>query len=266
MAELQYGLTGDPGLLGQLILVASVIYLGGAFFLKYSLAFFFLRIVTRRWQRVMIHLATGVYAIITLVLLFSIMFEYGVPTKRNVVGSPHISPTIVDILDLVHGSCNFVLDWILVLTAIPMVNDVQRPRRDKVSIACLIALGAVGSIVSVARVPFMHGLFPGANKIIPRSFIPIAALSSGESSIGMIAISLATLRPLFRRARTGSASAHSRPSRVLYSRAGSSGGLKGCRIEIVEMGSKQQASSLPTLPPVSPLSSIFHPAERYQTV
>lgn len=80
-----------------------------------------------------------------------------------------------------------------------VVVRTMMPVRAKITVCLLIVLGSTASVISVIRIPFIKGIRIVPNLSYFTNLIPIALLSVAETGIGIIAISLAALRPLFGR-------------------------------------------------------------------
>lgn len=65
------------------------------------------------------------------------------------------------------------------------------------SVCLIIALGAIGSVISVVRIPYANGVKLSHSLHFFGGITHIALLSITETGIGIIAISLAALRPLY---------------------------------------------------------------------
>lgn len=80
-----------------------------------------------------------------------------------------------------------------------VVSRTQMPYRARLGVCCLIALGAIASVISVVRVAYVSGA--GGQSSDPLEYfsksVPYALLGTAEYGIGIMAISLAALRPLF---------------------------------------------------------------------
>ena len=126
------------------------------------------------------------------------MFQCGVPKAINFLIGEHCLSwdRVIGPMNVTASTFNAVIDWIFVLTPTIVVFQAMMPMRTKVSVSCVIALGALGSAASVARIPLLDGLKIVASLDYFSRIIPVALVSIVESGIGIIAISLATLRPL----------------------------------------------------------------------
>lgn len=70
------------------------------------------------------------------------------------------------------------------------------PKATKLTAAFLLSLGALSSISSIVRIKYIPGLQPGVNFL--HDSVSITLWSCVEVGLGIVAISLSTLRPLFK--------------------------------------------------------------------
>ncbi|GAM90010.1 hypothetical protein ANO11243_080500 [Dothideomycetidae sp. 11243] len=176
-----------------------LIYLVNQILLKISMALFFLRIPQQVWQVWIIRISMTIYATFSVAFFFVVLFECGSPTGFNFVYGVCFHWNIMGPLNYIAAVLNAVIDWIFVLTPILVVSQTMMDRRAKFQVCCVILLGVFGSVVSVARIPLIRDL-----RIIPSlayfgQIVPITLLSFVETSVGLIAISLAALRPLVKK-------------------------------------------------------------------
>jgi hypothetical protein len=129
--------------------------------LKISLGLFFLRILTKRWQRLLFHIVLGVSATYGFVYVLTAIFACGNPAKiaDTLLGSKHCLPTPFILgSGYLYGIINIVADWTFVLVPISVLLDSELDRRSKISVSIVMALGAVGSISSTMRMVYLRGL------------------------------------------------------------------------------------------------------------
>ena len=175
-----------------------LLYLLDQICFKLSLAFFFLRIVTRQWQRSMIVVTVALYTAFNFGLLFVVIFQCGNPAAINVKTTVCLDwDTILGPILYFSASLNAVVDWIFALTPVVVIRSLQMSRRDKLSVFAMIALAISGSIVSIVRIPYIPGLRLDSDYYSATNDV-IAYTSVIESGIGIIVASLAVLRPLVR--------------------------------------------------------------------
>ncbi|APA14512.1 hypothetical protein sscle_13g092820 [Sclerotinia sclerotiorum 1980 UF-70] len=95
-----------------------------------------------------------------------------------------------------YSAITCATDWILSLIPIWVVWNLQMTPRDKISVAIILAMGAVASTATIIRIPYLHDLSNIADFLF--ATVDIAIWSTAETGIGITACSVATLRPLFR--------------------------------------------------------------------
>ncbi|GAB7355681.1 hypothetical protein MBLNU459_g6385t1 [Dothideomycetes sp. NU459] len=182
-------------------LAGMLIYLADQIALKLSLAVFFYRIVQERSQKMVIIVAMSIYASYSTAYFLVGVFQCGVPKVFNFIeGSKCLSwDHVLGPMSYIGGVLNALVDWIFIITPLIVILQSMIRTRAKVSVCLLILLGSLGSIASVARIPLIYGLKTTQSLHYFNIIIPIALLSLAENGIGIIAISLAALRPLMSR-------------------------------------------------------------------
>lgn len=197
--QLDQGIIAVEGLLGQLIITGECLYLVEQIFLKASMGVYFLRIIREKWQTRTILISLAIYEVYTIAFLFCAIFSFGLPTAHHILEqskAPHAIPvTVFRPINYIYAAFNIIIDFIFTFIPMFVVAKAMIPLRAKVSVCVLILLGAVGSMVSVARIYFLPAI---TEKFSFSGIEMLGTISLAESSAGMIAISLATLRPLFK--------------------------------------------------------------------
>ena len=148
-------------------------------------------------------LALYVLYIIGFAILY--IFQCGKPIPQHFIFIDHCMswPKIMGPVNYVAAVLNGVIDWIFTGIAIATVWKVQLSRRGKISVCGLIAFGAIGSLLSLARIPLVPELRLTGHISDFHKVLPIAMLSLAESAIGIIALCIAGLKPLYLRFRRG---------------------------------------------------------------
>ncbi|TKX21233.1 hypothetical protein C1H76_6774 [Elsinoe australis] len=194
------GLTGALTQLRMLSLASTVTYLVDQIFIKIALGYFFLRVVNPGWQQWTIKAAVIFYTLYTTVFTCIVLFSCGLPTPANYAHGACIDwNSILGPMNYFAACLNAVTDWILTLVPIYVVYQVNMSRKEKISVSILMLLGLVGSIVSVIRIPYVNGVAPTKDLSFFWKVIPLSLCSIAENGIGIMAISLAALRPLYAR-------------------------------------------------------------------
>lgn len=85
------------------------------------------------------------------------------------------------------------------------------PKITKMWAGVLLGLGALGSVASLVRIAFVHGLEPTSNFFKTTGHLEFWSVI--EAGLGIAAVSLATLRPLFARCLGSARNTYGTPSR-----------------------------------------------------
>jgi hypothetical protein len=147
----------------QLIQLSEVFYILTTTLLKVSLGLFFLRVLTKRWQKLIFHIILAISATYGLFYVFVSLFQCGNPTQLAdsllKPASPKCLPSAFLLTaGYLYGIINIVADWTFVLIPISVLIDSDLDRRSKISVSIVMALGAVGSVSSVLRMVYLKGL------------------------------------------------------------------------------------------------------------
>ncbi|KAI1212983.1 uncharacterized protein F4807DRAFT_457068 [Annulohypoxylon truncatum] len=195
----------------------EIVYIMTSLLIKFTVGLFLLRICSVVWQR------TVIWTVLFVVLVYSIFFTfmaifqchpiqyYWTQYTEKIEGSCFSD-------DLIRGTSyaaaviNAISDWILGLLPIALIGKLELSKRSKIMVSCTLALGSIASIATIIRIPYIWQL-SSANDDVLHVFTVVSIWSTVENGLGLIASSLATLRPLYRklfgtagsRARTPSA-------------------------------------------------------------
>jgi len=94
------------------------------------------------------------------------------------------------------GGMNALTDWLFSLLPVTVIWSAAIPKSTKISAGCLLGLGSLASIASLIRLAYIPGI--EARPTFLEHSVSIACWSIVEPGLGIVAASLATLRPLFR--------------------------------------------------------------------
>jgi len=181
----------------------EITYVATGAFLKLTVGVFLLRICSRRWHKVTI----------CTVLVFCVAFNISYilfaafqcqpvayfwerySSSSNMTGSCFPGELVTG---LTYAACgiNAVGDWILGLLPIVLVRNLDLVKRQKISVAGILALGAVASTATIVRLFYVWQL--NHNEDTLYKFTDLAIWSTVENGLGLTASSIATLRPLFK--------------------------------------------------------------------
>ncbi|KAF2194511.1 hypothetical protein K469DRAFT_546264 [Zopfia rhizophila CBS 207.26] len=212
--------------------VLPYIQLGEVFYvlttttLKISLGLFFLRVLTKRWQKRLFYYIISVSAIYGVFYFLIAIFQCGRPDKLldNLLSGKCLPTEFLLFTGYVYGTINVLADWTFVLTPIWILLESDMDRNSKLSVSVIMALGAVGSISSIMRMVYLRGLLLTGEYI--SETVNTTIWATAEPGTGIAAASLATLRPLFRQVIDGvRTTVHSHSSsRASRGKASSNGG------------------------------------------
>ncbi|KAI4725558.1 hypothetical protein E4T49_06661 [Aureobasidium sp. EXF-10728] len=196
--------------LAKLSISGITIWNGTEIFIKLSAALFFLRLVQEVWQKRTILISITIYVLVMTMVILITIFQCGVPSNIFIHRNCLDWDTVMGPISYFSGALTALTDWIFVLTTVSLVLKTKMPRPAKISVVLLLSLAAMGSIVSIARIPFIRG---GRYQLNTTSKLPrVVILAAIEAGIGIIALSLATLRPLVKTWMDALSSKHSSSS------------------------------------------------------
>lgn len=166
--------------------------------LKLSFATFFLRFTQQRLQRWIIIIAVSIYVVYNIMFMFVVLFYCGNPTPWTFINHTHCVSWdhVVSPLNYIAAILNAVTDWVFVGVTVLIITQTLTSCDERASVSAILCLGALGSVISVVRIPFINELKPTLGYFPKIAKIEMISLS--ETAIGIIAISVATLRPLVR--------------------------------------------------------------------
>jgi hypothetical protein len=145
----------------QYIQLAEVFYILTTTFLKVSLGLFFLRVLTKKWQKVVFYVLLVTSTVYGLYYVFIALFQCGNPAKiaDSLLGSPTCLPPALTLgSGFIYGIINVIADWTFVLLPISVLIDSDLDRKSKISVSIVMALGAIGSVSSIFRMVYLQGL------------------------------------------------------------------------------------------------------------
>lgn len=182
--------------------IAEIGYVSTTTVLKLSIGFFLLRVCVKRFQRNIIYAVLGVVTLYSVGYFLLIIFQcrptsffwnkydFFHPMKGKCVG-----PSVIAGSTYTHSALSAIADWTLGILPIFLVWDLNMNPRTKVSVAVILALGALGSTATLVRIPYIHQLTESTDFLFVN--VDVSIWSTVEPGIGITASAMATLRPLF---------------------------------------------------------------------
>ncbi|KAF7524925.1 hypothetical protein G7054_g11281 [Neopestalotiopsis clavispora] len=240
----------------------QITYVVIAMMVKFIVGLLLLRLcVGKKWQCITLWTLLIVSGIYTVFYTFIVVYQcqpvsfywYRYDPNSPVTGTCN-GKALATIPTYISFVISVVSDWVLALLPISIVWNAKMDRRSKISVACVLALGSIASMATVVRIPYAKQLLSDSDYLY--NFTDLAIWSTIEIGLGLMASSLATLKPLFRKLKilvvTKSNTLPYHHSRRGHSRAHSGSIFQGKHKEI----KKLQKS--PTISQKSP--AIAHPA------
>lgn len=179
------------------------LYLLSTILLKITLGIFFLGIVVRPWQRLTIKLSVTIFVLYTFAYAFLYLFRCGAPPNYLniffVNPSCAISEQAMAPVNYIAAILNCLTDWMMAICPLFVISQLQLTRSAKASIYALTALGLLGSVVSMVRVPMVKVLAEVGSPNYRTGLATMSICSIVELGVGILCISLAALRPLLRK-------------------------------------------------------------------
>lgn len=200
----------------KLLISAEILYILVQMLVKASVALFFIPIVSETWQKRVIQGVVILFELYSFVCIFTSLSQFGTPTSKHLLldkENPSLAAAFGPLAWLL-GALDISVDWLLTLLPLLVVAQAMMPMRTKISVGVLILLGTVGSVAGSVRLRYLPHVIQHNEMKLIEAVEPLGIAAVVESALGMIAISLATLRPLFERLLDRSCSGRSRTGRT----------------------------------------------------
>ena len=114
-------------------------------FLKISLAFFFLLIVAKRWQKYLIYTNVILSTISNTGYFFYVLFQCGSPTDpttymQKILDGKCMRPIAVDLVNYINGSINAGSDFMFATLPYFLLKESNMNRREKLFTGIILLL------------------------------------------------------------------------------------------------------------------------------
>ncbi|TLD26013.1 hypothetical protein E2P81_ATG09670 [Venturia nashicola] len=167
--------------------------------LKLSLGACFLRVIASQWQRRVVYVVMIAATIANLIEAFYIIFMCGDPhhfTEKTLLGkcAPPLSMAFVA---YGQNTVNTLTDIILALLPCPLLWKSNMKRAQKWTVGLILALATAGCISSAVRFVYIPRIIHPKPVVFYKTIKPLTIVCIVEIGTGILACSLATLRPLF---------------------------------------------------------------------
>ncbi|KAF2673665.1 hypothetical protein BT63DRAFT_410641 [Microthyrium microscopicum] len=179
--------------------VNEVFYLSTQIFLKLSLGYFFLRVVIQKGVRRFVIATCCLSTLVNSYHILYVIFRCGNPKNQadrqllNLCTSGNVSVA----LGYEQAAVSTITDLIFAIMPIYLLWNVTMDMRSKISAGLILSLGGFGSICSIVRFLYVKNL--GFHDDFFFAAVNISIWSTIELGTGIVAGSLATMRPLLKR-------------------------------------------------------------------
>ncbi|GJN77983.1 hypothetical protein PLIIFM63780_001476 [Purpureocillium lilacinum] len=201
------------------IYICAAIYSLTSLAIRVSVCLFLLRIVTRRAHRQVLHALLAVSAAASAAYFFTVLLQCSPPSffwnrVRYGGGAAHgsggegggggaetgrcIRHQAVTAVAMVHATVSALSAWVMGLLPMVMLWNVRMETRTKVTVIALLGMSMVAGITIIVRMTTLK-FIEDSTPAYFKSTMDTAMWSSIEPSVGIIAASIPTLRPLFKR-------------------------------------------------------------------
>ncbi|KAG9522951.1 NADH-ubiquinone oxidoreductase, partial [Aureobasidium melanogenum] len=169
-------------------------------FLKISLAFFYLRIIVQRWQKIVIYVAATAMTLYGLAYGLLYMFRCGPNVNQQLVywaeGKCIPDHTLL-VMTYVFGSLDTLTDFIYAFLPVYILWNSNMPLGMKLTAGFLLCMGSVSSICALIRVATLSNL--KFDMAFFKQAVQTGLWSIIEPGLAIVATSLAACRPLWRK-------------------------------------------------------------------
>lgn len=169
-------------------------------FIRLSIALFLIRICVKRIMKVIIYATMAGVTVFSIFYFFLALFQCSpIDYFWNQYKGEHgscMNPAVIPDASIAHSAVSFTADWILGLLPITLIWNLQMNQRTKISLAAILAVGLLAGIAAIIRIPYIRVLTITDDFLYATTDVSI--WSAVEASLGIVAASAYTLRPLFR--------------------------------------------------------------------
>ncbi|KUJ07107.1 uncharacterized protein LY89DRAFT_601901 [Mollisia scopiformis] len=189
----------------KIVFVCELLYVVSTTVTKLSIAAYFLRLSSKRYQRVTIYLTTAVVLILSTMYFFFLIFQCNPPPAFWNRYSPDggraydaycLTGDTLAGITFAHCAMSAITDWIFGILPIFFVWKMQMNPRTKWSVVLILSLGFFASTATIVRIAYIQKL----RETYDYSWegINLAKWSMIEPAIAITAMNIATLRPMFK--------------------------------------------------------------------
>ncbi|KYK58569.1 hypothetical protein DCS_05586 [Drechmeria coniospora] len=204
------------------IFLCEVFYPPMTLAIRLSVCLFLLRIVTRRVHRYTIHALLVTVSLASVAYFLTLVFQCVPPSYfwnqiEHGAEGHCLSQGVLISVALIHGSISALSAWVVGLLPIVMLWNVRMDLRSKITVIVLLGMSLIAGITLIVRLTMLR-----STEFLTSHYFHVtmrtALWSMIEPSVGIIAASVPTLRPLFRKLTPKSSRSHQSMGRNARSR------------------------------------------------
>ncbi|KAK6580089.1 hypothetical protein PZA11_007111 [Diplocarpon coronariae] len=184
----------------QIIFICELLYVVATTVTKIAIGGYFLRLSSKRYQRMTVYVTLAVVMIFSTMYFFFLLFQCG-PISYLWTKYTHdrdgrcLSSSTLSAITYAHCAMSAITDWAFGILPIFFVWRMQMDPRTKFSVILILSLGFFASTATIVRIVYIQSLT--ATSDYAWEGINLVKWSMVEPAIAITAMNIATLRPLF---------------------------------------------------------------------
>ncbi|PVH79007.1 hypothetical protein DL98DRAFT_461678 [Cadophora sp. DSE1049] len=194
----------EPGSLEtgfKIVFICELLYVVATTVTKVAIAAYFLRLSSKRYQRIVIYSTLAAVMVFSTMYFFFLMFQCSpinyLWTKYNEDGKGScLNSTTLSAVTYAHCAMSAITDWSFGILPIFFVWKMQMNPRTKFSVILILSLGFFASTATIVRIVYIKTLTETDD--YSWEGINLVKWSMVEPAIAITAMNIATLRPLFK--------------------------------------------------------------------
>ncbi|KAE8447097.1 hypothetical protein EG329_011081 [Mollisiaceae sp. DMI_Dod_QoI] len=184
----------------KIVFICELLYVVSTTVTKLSIAAYFLRLSSKRYQRMVVYVTTAVVLIFSTMYFFFLIFQCSPTsdfwTQFLGVHGKCLSAEVLSSVTYAHCAMSALTDWSFGILPIFFVWKMKMNPRTKLSVVLILSLGFFASTATIVRIVYIKTL--SATDDWSWEGINLAKWSMIEPAIAITATNIATLRPMFK--------------------------------------------------------------------
>ncbi|KAF2152805.1 hypothetical protein K461DRAFT_321759 [Myriangium duriaei CBS 260.36] len=195
---------GDTPMSDLVSAIDASIYFVAEALVRLAYAVFYLGVIPAEldlvWHRRVIVLSVCLHTALQTAFALLYLFQCGSPTKLLNVDANCLNAQTLNLIFVISYYADALLDWLMALMPITVVLKNEMNRRTKLTVAFILLLGCLAGTIAVVEIALSQGagwLFNTDGS--SNHDIILDILNTIETQLAILCLTLAALRPLFRR-------------------------------------------------------------------